>query len=179
LKAIQSKTNHSKTHEILAWTKQHDQLPEMPDTLHRFECLWQQPNQHSGELGKVLATDTHTMASWLEDESHLLHMNHAVLGAALFKTWQLPYPVILAIATHHNPLRLPEGKQLLAVITHFAEASTLYIGQDNGMIKVQPEQLCPKTAALLEDYRISLDQLTYFAEQGREDAESSGILRMF
>lgn len=85
----------------------------------------------------------------------------------------------MAIATHHHPRRLPENKQLLSVITHLAEAATLYIGQDNGMMTVEPEQLSLTTLELLENYRISIDQLNYLGEQGREEAESSSMLRMF
>lgn len=287
----------TKTHDILSWLKQHDQLPEMPDTLHQFETLWQQPNHHLGELGKVLEADSRistrlieiansvlhrgdsnstsvahavhrigmiearnvvhavslhqlfyhrcidakqfwrhsiisaftakkiveygirrfkwevnkhdaflaallheaglilmfryykefplllencpNMERWIEAEARLFHMNHAVLGAALFKTWHLPEHIVLAIATHHHPRRLPKNKQLLSVITHLAEAATLYIGQDNGMMTVEPEQLSLTTLELLENYRISIDQLNYLGEQGREEAESSSMLRMF
>jgi putative nucleotidyltransferase with HDIG domain len=288
----------SKTQDILLWLEGHGQLPDMPQTLHRFESKWRRPHQHLGELSKILADDTRiarrlidtansvlhrgnsnctsieqainrlgmiearnvvhavslhqifhhrcidakqfwrhsiisaftakkiadyankrfnwqvdeqdaflagllheaglvlmlrffyedypemvdaapSVCSWIDAEQRVFQMSHAVLGAALFKSWHFPDNIVLAIAGHHNPLRLPEKQQCLATITHFAEAATLFIGQSNGMVSALPEHLCTTTESLLNRHRLSVDQLNFLGEQGRQDAESSSMLRMF
>jgi HD-like signal output (HDOD) protein len=56
-------------------------------------------------------------------ESERLGTTHAELGAHLLAAWGLPYPVIEAVANHHQPRRVrqPQGMNVLAAV-HVANA---------------------------------------------------------
>ncbi len=65
--------------------------------------------------------------SFEEMEQAHFGVDHATLGAELARRWQLPLPLIDAIAHHHQPLKASEGAFLAAVV-HVADAAMLMLG---------------------------------------------------
>ena len=65
--------------------------------------------------------------SFSELETDNFGINHAALGAELAKRWQLPGPLVDAIANHHTPSQAREGT-VLADAVHLADAAMMMMG---------------------------------------------------
>jgi HD-like signal output (HDOD) protein len=60
------------------------------------------------------------------EEEHF-GVDHAALGAVIVKRWNLPYPLIDAIANHHQPSKATGGADLAAAV-HIADAAMMMFG---------------------------------------------------
>ena len=56
----------------------------------------------------------------IEDERD--HITHGEIGAYPLGLWGLPYPIVEAVAYHHEPRRVPEQRSELLGIVHVADA---------------------------------------------------------
>jgi HD-like signal output (HDOD) protein len=54
-------------------------------------------------------------------------IDHATLGAEIARRWNLPNPLVEAIAFHHQPSRAQEGMQLASAV-HIADAALMMLG---------------------------------------------------
>jgi putative nucleotidyltransferase with HDIG domain len=60
------------------------------------------------------------------EEEHF-GVDHAALGAVIVKRWNLPYPLVDAIAHHHQPSQATGGADLAAAV-HIADAAMMMFG---------------------------------------------------
>jgi putative nucleotidyltransferase with HDIG domain len=58
--------------------------------------------------------------TWLAAEQRLLAVDHARMARCLFRTWQVPAPVVEAVGYHHRPDRAADPVQL-AVLANLAD----------------------------------------------------------
>ncbi len=128
---------------------------------------------------EILREQSNTLDDFTDNEPKLLHMNHAVLGAALFKSWDLPHEVIIAVAGHHHPARIHEEHYQIAYVTCLAEGACWFIGEGNGFIEADINQTSQHLLDNLERHRLTRDHLAFLAKQAQADSESSNMLGMF
>jgi HD-like signal output (HDOD) protein len=57
-----------------------------------------------------------------EVEQEILGVNHATAGAYLLGLWGLPYPIVEAVAYHHNPADIGETTFAVASATALADS---------------------------------------------------------
>lgn len=74
-------------------------------------------------------------------EQQILGTTHAVIGAALLKYWGFPDPMVMAVAGHHFPGRLPLPLQPVADMVLLAESMSVYMGFNNGVDQGTPSLL--------------------------------------
>jgi len=60
------------------------------------------------------------------EEEHF-GVDHATLGGEIVKQWNLPYPLVDAIANHHQPSKATGGATLAAAV-HLADAAIMMFG---------------------------------------------------
>lgn len=65
--------------------------------------------------------------SFLDLERTNFGVDHAILGAEMARTWQLPESLVAAIAYHHEPQAAPDHELLVAAI-HVADVSMTVLG---------------------------------------------------
>ena len=70
--------------------------------------------------------------SFLEAEEKVLGMNHATLGGMIAANWKFPEDIRQAIAFHHRPDRLANGKSLMPWLVHLADQGCLMLGIGQG-----------------------------------------------
>ena len=59
----------------------------------------------------------------IDEERRVFQVTHAEVGAYLLGIWGLPDELVEAVAWHHQPAKIPEGKgTLVPVAVHFADA---------------------------------------------------------
>lgn len=68
---------------------------------------------------------------WIEAERQALQTDHAEVGAALLERWELPRPIIHAVAAHHQPCRTCHPP--LCELIHLADCLAHVVGADAGM----------------------------------------------
>jgi putative nucleotidyltransferase with HDIG domain len=66
-------------------------------------------------------------ASFDQLEEEHFGVDHATLGAEIVKQWNLPYPLVDAIANHHQPSKATGGADLAAAV-HLADAAIMMFG---------------------------------------------------
>lgn len=71
-------------------------------------------------------------------EQKFLGTTHAIIGAALLKYWGFTDPMVMAVAGHHFPGRLPLSLQPIADMVLLAETMSVYMGFDNGVDQATP-----------------------------------------
>lgn len=128
---------------------------------------------------EVVKENSQNLDEFIEKESKLLHMNHAVLGAALFKSWDLPHDVIMAVAGHHHPVRIHEDHYRIAYVTCLAEGSCWLIGEGNGFIEADINQTSTALLEHLAREKLTREHLAFLAKRAQADSESSNMLGMF
>jgi len=69
--------------------------------------------------------------TWIEAERQVLQTDHAEVGAALLERWELPRPLIHAVAAHHQPCGACHPP--LCELTHLADCLAHVVGADAGM----------------------------------------------
>jgi putative nucleotidyltransferase with HDIG domain len=126
-----------------------------------------------------LREESTSLDAFIDNESKFLHMNHAVLGAALFKSWDLPHEVVMAVAGHHHPARIHEDHYQIAYVTCLAEGASWLIGEGNGFIEADTNQTSQHLIENLEREKLTRDHLAFLAKQAQADSESSNMLGMF
>jgi putative nucleotidyltransferase with HDIG domain len=62
------------------------------------------------EMGQVLAMARDERIPLYEGEIKVLGTSHAEIGAYLLGLWGFPYPIVEAVAFHHNPLCVPQSE---------------------------------------------------------------------
>lgn len=84
-------------------------------------------NRHLGPeaLGRMKALLQRNGATYLQCEREVLGTDHAEIGAAVGRHWELPEPLVHAIGNHHNPDG--EGGPLLDAV-HVANATAKLVG---------------------------------------------------
>lgn len=83
--------------------------------------------------------------AFADAERALLGFDHAQAGAAIGEKWNLPAPLVDAIACHHHPLQAQHGNIGLACVAHVADALSLTlgigVGGDGLLFALQPAAL--------------------------------------
>lgn len=129
---------------------------------------------------EIVKEESTSLDQFIDNESRLLHMNHAILGAALFKTWKFPEEVIMAIAGHHHPERIPEKYYPIAYVTSLSEAASWLHGDSNGFFKpTEPITDSQFILTNLERENLSLSFLTDLSSLAANDSESCSMLSIF
>jgi len=80
----------------------------------------------------VVETVTKNGVSFLDAETAILGFNHAEVGARVGEQWNLPKPLVEAIASHHLP-HLATVDPRLTAITHLADCLTMMMGVGLGV----------------------------------------------
>jgi len=75
------------------------------------------------QLGQIIATAKASGRPRLEIERETLGATHAEIGAYLLGIWGLPFPIVEAVAHHHEPGRVSDGACEVLAAVH--AASTL------------------------------------------------------
>jgi HD-like signal output (HDOD) protein len=79
---------------------------------------WVLAQEYSAELRASVELAAATGIPMHEAESRVIGASHAEIGAYLLVTWGLPYPVIEAVAHHHEPHRVSQSYfDVLAALT--------------------------------------------------------------
>jgi HD-like signal output (HDOD) protein len=93
------------------------------------------------DFGRMIdqLTTSHKSQALLEQQ--LLGTSHAVIGASLLKYWGFTDNMVMAVAGHHFPGRLPLAQQPIADMVLLAETMAVYMGYDNGIDKATPNLL--------------------------------------
>jgi len=68
----------------------------------------------------------------MEAETSILGFNHAEVGAKVGEKWNLPRPLVEAIANHHSPEQATIDPRLTAII-HLADCLTMIMGVGLGV----------------------------------------------
>lgn len=55
-------------------------------------------------------------------ERELLGLTHAMVGAYLLSTWEIPFPIVECVAFHHEPAKLPPTGSAVVAVVHAADA---------------------------------------------------------
>jgi HD-like signal output (HDOD) protein len=89
----------------------------------------------SERFGKVLAAARGGERSLEEAETEVLGVTHAEVGAYLLGIWGLPYPVVEAVAFHHQPRRSSATTLDVVSGVHVASALAheLHVGHADGL----------------------------------------------
>lgn len=128
---------------------------------------------------EVVKENSHNLDDFIEKEPKLLHMSHTVLGAALFKSWDLPHEIIMAVAGHHHPMRIQTDYYRIAYVTCLAEGACWLIGEGNGFLEADINQTSTHLIEHLEREKLTRDHLAFLAKRAQADSESSNMLGMF
>jgi HD-like signal output (HDOD) protein len=133
--------------EISAWLYRHNKMRvcDGPTAFllglaHDVGCLLLDKLSESdfGTMVDQLQTSTETQSTL---EQKLLGTTHAVIGAALLKYWGFTDTMVMAVAAHHFPGRLPLAQQPVADMVLLAENMAVYMGFDNGIDHTPPGML--------------------------------------
>ncbi|HED13984.1 MAG TPA: HDOD domain-containing protein [Gammaproteobacteria bacterium] len=107
------------------------------------------------ELDNALKLATEETLPVFVAEQRLMGVSHAEIGAYLLGMWGLPYPIVEAVANHHNPMQysqcttfgIPEAVHLANDLVNGAEIDSGYL-EDFGVTqklaawRKQAEDLC-------------------------------------
>ncbi|MGE5454598.1 MAG: HDOD domain-containing protein [Methylocystaceae bacterium] len=80
----------------------------------------------------VVETVTREGVMFMEAETAILGFNHAEIGARVGEKWNLPLPLVEAIANHHSPQLATIDPRLTAII-HLADCLTMIMGVGLGV----------------------------------------------
>ncbi|MGE5380440.1 MAG: HDOD domain-containing protein [Methylocystaceae bacterium] len=81
---------------------------------------------------QVLEMVTNEGIPFMEAETTILGFNHAEVGARVGEKWNLPLPLVEAIANHHSPHLATIDPRLTAVV-HLADCLTMTMGVGLGV----------------------------------------------
>lgn len=105
-------------------------------------------------------------------EYAILGVDHAEVGAALMKLWNLPEELCIPVRWHHKP-ECAESEKLVTSIVHFADTLTTLsgtgIGNDGLLYNV--------SAAVVEELKISINDIEKIMCQAMDQVQ--GALEMF
>jgi len=109
--------------------------------------------------------------SWYECEKQLFNLNHAGIGATLFRAWNFPPSVVEVVRKHHSPETAMTHSQLASLV-HVAD----YISYEMelGAPGAYPPNSCDPAALSL--LNLDLEQLS--THQDRIDEEISRALEI-
>lgn len=83
------------------------------------------------DVKPILQLVNHENMTFNDAEREILGINHAEVGALLFKKWDLPQSIIDVIEYHHEP-RKYSGDSMVVKIVHIADALALMSGIGTG-----------------------------------------------
>jgi HD-like signal output (HDOD) protein len=133
--------------EISAWLYRHKKMRvcDGPTAFllglaHEVGCLLLDKlnDEDFGHVVDELKTSNESQSAL---EQKRLGTTHAVIGAALLKYWGFTDNMVMAVAGHHFPGRLPLAQQPIADMVLLAESMAGYMGFDNGVDKATPGML--------------------------------------
>lgn len=128
---------------------------------------WVLAQEFSAELGASLELAAATAIPVHEAESRVIGASHAEIGAYLLGMWGLPYPVIEAVAHHHEPQRVTQSYfDVLAALTI---AQSLVRADDGSAFGVA----VPADSRMDESYLISVKAPFDWSEAQRRVAETT------
>ncbi len=107
-------------------------------------------------------------------EREALGVDHAVLGAKMAQQWQLPAPIIRAIAYHHDPMRTKGDQQLVRLVA-LANLVVISMGVGGGVQGLA----VPAPSELLTEFKLSTQDLQkYHLKVGDILAQADELLGM-
>jgi HD-like signal output (HDOD) protein len=128
---------------------------------------WVLAEEFSAELGASLELAAATAIPVHEAESRVIGASHAEIGAYLLGIWGLPYPVIEAVAYHHEPQRVTQSYfDVLAALTI---AQSLVRADDGSAFGVA----VPADSRMDESYLISVKAPFDWSEAQRRVADTT------
>jgi putative nucleotidyltransferase with HDIG domain len=128
---------------------------------------WVLAQEFSAELGASLKLAAATAIPVHEAESRVIGASHAEIGAYLLGMWGLPYPVIEAVAHHHEPQRVSQSYfDVLAALTI---AQSLVRADDGSVFDVA----VPADSRMDESYLISVKAPFDWSEAQRRVADTT------
>jgi HD-like signal output (HDOD) protein len=98
-------------------------------------------------------------------EQKILGTTHAVIGAALLKYWGFTDLMVMGVAGHHFPGRLPLQLQPIADMVLLAESVAVYMGFDNGIDKATPNLLNSLTIERMQVFGMAEADFLRLAER--------------
>lgn len=105
-----------------------------------FDVLLQQIKIHPQALGAM---------PFDEFERQYFGYDHATVGAAIVRRWNLPDQLAQVVQNHHSPSKASEETRLLTYAVHAADAIMMMFGIGEGLDGMQYE-VDPETVAVLK-----------------------------
>jgi HD-like signal output (HDOD) protein len=128
---------------------------------------WVLAQEFSAEFGASLELAAATAIPVHEAESRVIGASHAEIGAYLLGMWGLPYPVIEAVAHHHEPQRVTQSYfDVLAALTI---AQSLVRADDGSAFGIA----VPTDSRMDESYLISVKAPFDWSEAQRRVADTT------
>jgi putative nucleotidyltransferase with HDIG domain len=122
----------------------------------------------------LIADHSHEGRSFEEAEREALGFDHAQVGAALARRWQLPERVAQAIERHHAPLPQGPGHDTMIDIVHAADMVCRWAGLGVGLDGLDYRLAGHVREALKLDRRSAEREIAVVWEKLREAEESLG-----
>jgi len=125
------------------------------------------------DFGKVWKTMQKTKCSFADAEQEVASMDHVQVGAYLARKWQLPEPIIQAIAGHHYYLSSSESTGMIeSLMLADALANSRYqINPDDYVLKViskkHSKPLMLKSDSWISQAMIEIDLANEFFLEGK------------
>ena len=128
---------------------------------------WVLAQECSSDLSTAVDLAVTTTIPLHEAETRVLGASHAEVGAYLLGIWGLPYPVIEAVAHHHQPYRVAQSS--FDVLAALATADSLVTVHDADVFKMAPAT----ETRLDENYLTSIHAPFDWHEAKRRVAETT------
>lgn len=106
-------------------------------------------------------------------------ITHAVIGGAVLAFWQFPKEVIMGVAGHHHPDKIPAALRHYAHITYLAETASHYLGNRNGLSNPKLYAISDAAEAVLSELHMPLKDYKDLIDNTIEISEASNMLKMF
>ena len=101
---------------------------------------------------------------------------HALMSARLLQLWKFPSEVVMGVAYHHIPDKVPSEFQPYANLTFLAEMGVFSLGIDNGIGEV-PESYWQNESSRFQQslafFKVSTERFAQIAQQAFEEYETT------
>lgn len=106
-------------------------------------------------------------------------ITHSVIGGAVLAFWQFPKEVIMGVAGHHHPDKIPARLRHYAHITYLAETASHYLGNRNGLSNPKLYAISDTAEEMLKALHMPLKDYKDLINNAIEISEASNMLQMF
>jgi putative nucleotidyltransferase with HDIG domain len=97
-------------------------------------------------------------------EQEMFRTDHAEAAGRLLRRWKIPERIVTAVAGHHHPLKLPQGKALPSALIYAGNVLAYRLGHGNGL----PRYVVEPDAAIVGLIRLEPHELYRYEDEVEE-----------